>query len=281
MVHPARILEDLGIHPSKSLGQNFLADENIARKIVAHSVTRGAHVVEVGPGLGALTRLILDKAASLHAIEIDGRLARYLENELKGSGLIVLEQDFLDLREGLIEKWVDEGGTSLTLVGNLPYSASGHLVMKFVSFRNHLASCGVMLQKEVARRLASSPGSREYGSLSVILQSVAGVKILFPVSRNSFYPAPEVDSAFIKIDFTPHLPWVIDDFELFKGLVNRAFQMRRKVIRNALKGHFLERGGEKRLISLLESSGISPRSRPEEIPVDRYVALANKDSGKA
>ncbi len=275
MIHPSKLLVALDMKPSKSLGQNFLSDGNIARKIVNSFVHGGDHLVEVGPGLGALTFLMEKRAASVIAVEVDGRLAEYLEREVQRESVRVIKKDFLEMEEQFFEKEMEEKGGPLTLFGNLPYSISGQIVMKIITLRKFFKGGYIMLQREVARRLTSSPGSKEYGALTVLLQGVSRVRLLFPVSKHSFYPVPEVDSSFLEIDFSHALGWTIDNFPLFRMVVNRIFQKRRKMIKNAIGSLSEELGMEQeRFLETLEKEGISPYIRPENVSVERFVALA-------
>ncbi len=275
--HPSKILTSLNFRPRKERGQSFLADGNIARKIVEQVRPDGEFIVEVGPGLGALTFLLEGRARAIRAVEVDNTLAGYLREKMRGEGVEVIVADFLKLKEEVFASWSREAPGGVKVVGNLPYSISGPLVFRFVELRTYLSSCHVMLQKEVARRLASGPGGKEYGSPSVILQAIAGVKVLFSVSRNCFYPVPEVDSSFLEIDFSAGGEWEIRDFPLFSRLVNAAFSGRRKVIRNALAPHLASLGirGRDEVERLLEKARISPGDRPERVPVENFVALAN------
>jgi 16S rRNA (adenine1518-N6/adenine1519-N6)-dimethyltransferase len=275
--HPGKVLTSLGFKPRKERGQSFLADKNVARKILESVAADGDFVVEVGPGLGALTFLLEEKAKTLKAVEIDKTLAQYLKGKVWGEGVEIIQGDFLQVEEETFASWYREAGGGIKVVGNLPYSISGPLVFRFVELRDYLSACYVMLQKEVARRMASLPGGKEYGSASVILQAVAGVKVLFSVSRNCFFPVPEVDSSFLEIDFSGASPGEINNFSTFSGLVNAAFSGRRKVIRNSLLRHLGSLGirGKENLDRLLEDAGISPGDRPERVPVENFITLAN------
>lgn len=277
MEHPGKTLSSLKFVPRKERGQNFLADGNIAKKIVEVAVSPDDFVVEVGPGLGALTFLLDGKARSVKAVEIEKILADYLKKEAKGTCVEIVRADFLRLEEDLFASWFREAGGRMKIVGNLPYSISGPLVFRFVALRSYLTGCYVMLQREVARRMASSPGGKEYGASSVILQSVSRVNILFPVSRSCFFPLPDVDSSFLEIDFVGAIRREIKDFSIFSRLVHEAFSGRRKVIRNSLNrylGSFGVRGKEN-LDAIFEEAGIRPLDRPETIAVDHFIRLAN------
>jgi 16S rRNA (adenine1518-N6/adenine1519-N6)-dimethyltransferase len=277
MEHPSKILASLGIRARKSLGQNFLADGNIAGKIIENSVCPGDFVLEIGPGTGVLTLPASERAAHVMAVEIDPVLAKYLRDNLSRENVEILEMDFLRFDRGRMEPLLSRAGGAVKVVGNLPYSVSGPIVFKLIELRDCISYCYVMLQKEVAGRLASPPGSKEYGALSVILQAVAGVSILFNVSRNSFFPIPEVDSAFLEIDFTRGPVRRIENFRTFVSVVNAAFEKRRKTMKNALKGLLKARGFEsdEAMERLFDRAGIDPRKRPERISAGDFINLAN------
>lgn len=277
MEHPAKVLSSLDFTPKKKRGQSFLADPNIARKIVEHAACDDEFIVEVGPGLGALTSMLAGKARAVKAVEIEKTLADYLQDRVRGTGVEVVRGDFLRLKEDIFASWSREAGGKVKIIGNLPYSISGPLIFRFVELREYLKGCYVMLQREVARRIASSPGGREYGVPSVILQAVSRVHILFSVSRNCFYPVPDVDSSFLEIDFAGAGGREIKDFNAFSKMVHAAFSGRRKVIRNALQRHLGSCGvkGKENLDRLFDEAGIRPGDRPERVSVDHFVKLAN------
>lgn len=277
MDHPAKVLAALGFSPRKGLGQNFLADGNIARKIVETAVDEDEWVVEIGPGLGALTFLLEEKAKVVKAIEVDRGLAGYLREHVGKAVVEIVEGDVLKIGEEVFASWSKEAGSRIKIVGNLPYSISGPLIFRLIELRRYLSRCFVMLQREVATRIASPPGGKDYGAISVILQAVGKVEVRFPVSRNCFYPVPEVDSSFVEIDFARGDPFQVDDFHTFTRIVHAAFSGRRKVIRNALVKHLASMGieGKDRLGELLGAAGIQPGERPERISVEQFVKLAN------
>ena len=221
----------LDLKPTKKLGQNFVTDQNTVEKIVRTSnVTKDSHVLEVGPGLGSLTLALLAKGAKVTAVEIDSRLAELLPITAKSKGfsdsqLSVINKDALEIT-------TDDVDNPDVLVANLPYNVSVpviiHILENFPSIKNYL----VMVQSEVADRLAAGPGSRTYGSPSVKLQWYAEVSKAGSISRNVFWPVPNVDSDLVQINRKADVDESIRK-ELF-AVVDAAFSQRRKMLRSAL-----------------------------------------------
>ncbi len=214
----------------KKLGQNFLTDRNTIRKIVQSAeIQPGDHVVEIGPGFGALTSAILEVCPSFTAVEKDRKLAAFIREEYPSVNLVesdILEVDFAKLAE--------EG--SVKVMGNIPYSITSPILFKLLENRSHIISETLMMQHEVALRLAANPGTKEYGILAVQLQTFCDVRYLFKVGKKVFRPRPEVDSAVVRIipKKTP-----LDDCETeFRRFVRLAFQQRRKTLQNNLKQHY-------------------------------------------
>lgn len=209
----------------KSLGQNFLTDSNIARKIVdALSISDGDMVVEIGPGKGALTNLLVSKYANVIAVEKDERLCSSLKHELSAfSNLNIIHADFLNYEFPV-------SNSRIKVVGNIPYNLTSKIVSKLVDERKEIDFAILMVQEEVAERLSAHVGTKEFGSISVRLQLVADVRKLFPVTPTCFQPRPGVNSRVIKITFEEREP-LIDEYK-FVDFVKRAFGMRRKMFRH-------------------------------------------------
>ncbi|MGO9480475.1 MAG: 16S rRNA (adenine(1518)-N(6)/adenine(1519)-N(6))-dimethyltransferase RsmA [Candidatus Kryptoniota bacterium] len=209
----------------KSLGQNFLSDPNIARKIVeAMSILEDDTVIEIGPGKGALTALLGAKNANIIAVEKDNQLCISLKHQLFGfSNLNIIHNDFL--------KYVIPSEASrVKVVGNIPYNLTSKIVSRLVDERRKIDYAILMVQEEVAERLSAHTGTKEFGSISIRLQLVAGVRKLFPVAPTCFQPRPKVNSRVIKIVFKEREP-LIDENE-FVDFVKKAFGMRRKMFRH-------------------------------------------------
>jgi 16S rRNA (adenine1518-N6/adenine1519-N6)-dimethyltransferase len=252
--------------PKKSLGQHFITDPNILRRIVAGSGVRaGDRVLEIGPGLGSLTRALLNAGARLWAIEADSRMVEYLESlglkELHLRVADALETDYLGLAE--------EAGAPLRLVANLPYNISGPLIVRLLQQRKAFVSMTVMLQRDVAERLLALPGHRTRGALSVLVQTFCSAQALFRLGPGAFRPAPKVESAVIRLDVLAEPVAPLEDEELLRKLVRGAFGKRRKMLRNSLRGICIE------LDALLREAGLQGTERPEELPATAWIALAN------
>jgi 16S rRNA (adenine1518-N6/adenine1519-N6)-dimethyltransferase len=265
----------LDLKPTKKLGQNFVTDQNTVEKIVRTSkVSKDSVVLEVGPGLGSLTLALLATGAKVFAVEIDQRLAELLPITAKSKGfsgdqLEVINKDALEITTNEIKN-------PNILVANLPYNVSVpviiHILETFPSIENYL----VMVQSEVADRLAASPGSRTYGSPSVKLQWYGEVSKAGSVSRSVFWPVPNVDSDLVQITRKKDVDQSIRK-ELF-AVVDAAFSQRRKMLRSALSSMC---AGSEKASEILESAQIDPQLRGEALNVDDYVRLtyAMKKSG--
>jgi 16S rRNA (adenine1518-N6/adenine1519-N6)-dimethyltransferase len=278
LLNPTEIRElaaKLGLKPTKKLGQNFVIDQNTVEKIVRTSnVSKDSIVLEVGPGLGSLTLALMATGAKVIAVEIDERLAELLPNTAKAKGfgesqLIVINKDALEISK-------NDVNNPDVLVANLPYNVSVpviiHILETFPSIKNYL----VMVQSEVADRLAASPGSRTYGSPSVKLQWYAEVSKAGSISRNVFWPVPNVDSDLVQLHRRNNVDESIRK-ELF-AVVDAAFSQRRKMLRSALSSMC---GGSEKASEILESVQIDPRLRGEALNVSDYVRLTEgmKKSG--
>jgi 16S rRNA (adenine1518-N6/adenine1519-N6)-dimethyltransferase len=269
------LAEKLDLKPTKKLGQNFVTDQNTVEKIVRTSkVSKDSIVLEVGPGLGSLTLALLATGAKVFAVEIDQRLAKLLPITAKSKGfsgdqLEVINKDALEITSKDIEN-------PSILVANLPYNVSVpviiHILETFPSIENYL----VMVQSEVADRLAATPGSRTYGSPSVKLQWYGEVSKAGSVSRSVFWPVPNVDSDLVQITRKKDVDQSIRK-ELF-AVVDAAFSQRRKMLRSALSSMC---AGSEKASQILESAQIDPQLRGEALNVDDYVRLtyAMKKSG--
>lgn len=250
--------------PRKRFGQHFLVAPGIIRKIVeAIAPQAGDTVIEIGPGLGALTEPLLERLERLHVVEIDRDLAAALRARFPAARLIVHEEDALSFDFGALES-----SGPLKIVGNLPYNISSPLLFRLAEVADKVSEMHFMLQKEVVDRMVAAPGSRDYGRLSVMLQYRFQMERLFIVPPGAFDPPPKVDSAVVRM-----MPRKVgagetaSDEALFARLVAAAFAQRRKMLRNTLK----EFGGE----ALLAAQGIAPSARAETLAVVEFVRLAN------
>ncbi len=218
------------VRPKKHLGQHFLKDANIARKITACLDEKYPVVCEVGPGTGILTRFLLERETlqQLTLIEVDSESVEYLNHHFSDPRLQVAEADFLkaDLTQWFPDKFA--------VIGNFPYNISSQIFFKVLENRNRIPEVTGMIQKEVADRLAASPGSKTYGILSVLLQAWYDIDYCFTVSETVFYPPPKVKSAVIRLRRNQTSTLACDE-TLFFQVVKTAFGQRRKTLRNALK----------------------------------------------
>ena len=271
-VHPGKLLAALGLSPRKALGQNFLADRNVAAKIVALARSFGPPFLEIGPGLGALTDPLAEAGAPVVAVEIDRGMAAYLRNRFPGTGVEILEADFLAVTE---EEWRARFPAGGTVVGNLPYSISSPVVLRLIELRDRFPRAVLMLQREVVDRLCAGPGGKEYGILSVYLGVLAETRKEFAVRRTCFHPAPDVDSAVMSVRFVADHPEAL--VAALRTVVRAAFAHRRKTLRNA-PVPFLP-GGAAQWCELLLGAGIDPAGRAEEVPPAAYFALARAFAG--
>jgi 16S rRNA (adenine1518-N6/adenine1519-N6)-dimethyltransferase len=251
-------------HPRKRFGQHFLHDPAVIGRIIAAVDPRpGEHLVEIGPGRGAITAGLLAAAGRLDAIELDRDLIEPLTTRFTAAGLRLHQADAL--RFDLCA--LVPPGERLRLVGNLPYNISTPLLFRFLDQAECLADLHLMLQREVAERITAEPGSKAYGRLSVMVQAWCRTELLFLIRPGAFLPPPKVDSAFLRL--VPHrpLPHPIEDPDYFARLVAQAFSQRRKTLRNSLKG-LVDAG-------LLVATGIDPGARAEALGVETFARLAN------
>lgn len=271
---PRTLLERLGLKPQKSLGQHFLTQPKQARRIVAAlDLTPEDVVLEVGPGLGALTCLLAEQAGRLVALELDRRLAEFLEQEFKNQPrVLILCQDVLTYDLMALAR---EAGRPLKVVGNLPYQITSPLLFKLAAEKAAVERAVLMMQQEVARRLAATPGGKEYGILSVLLQYDFAVESLFSLGPGNFYPPPQVTSTVVRLRPRTFQPAATHP-ELLRRLVRLAFGHRRKTLANSLAAGAADLGlSPAQVPELLKAVGIEPQRRAETVSVAEFVVLAN------
>jgi 16S rRNA (adenine1518-N6/adenine1519-N6)-dimethyltransferase len=247
--------------PRKRFGQHFLHEKHfIARIVEAIDPQPNDSIVEIGPGLGALTRPLLERVAHLHVVEIDRDIVARLRGEYRAEQLTIHEGDALEFDFAAL-------GDNLRVAGNLPYNISTPLLFHLAQQTQCIRDATFMLQKEVVERMAARPGGKEYGRLSVMLQVKFAVQALFNVPPGAFRPPPKVDSAVVRL--TPlgsRAPRIVDE-RAFGELVTAAFSQRRKMLRHALKRWF-----EPDVLAALE---IDPLSRAERLSPEQFVRCAN------
>lgn len=259
-----------GLRARKRWGQHFLCDPAVARRIVdTAEVGPETTVLEIGPGLGALSDELAERAGQLHLLEIDrGLAARLRERYAERSHVRVIEGDVLEVP---LADLIPE--PRATVVSNLPYNISTPIVFLLRDLRARFPRAVLMLQREVAMRLAARPGSADYGVTSVLVQAVAEVRVVFVVSRRSFLPPPQVDSAVIDVRWSDGLRVDVKDAGTFEGLVRAAFGQRRKMLRNAL-ADFLATHGENGATAFARA-GIDPTARAETLDLAAFARLAD------
>lgn len=249
------------IAPRKSLGQNFLRDENVARKIVdALDLHRDEIVVEIGPGTGALTKYLTKATATAVGIEVDKRAAAVLRSSF-GDGVDIIVADVLQVDLHLL---ASKYRKPLRVVGNIPYYITSEILFRLFDSRTAVQDATLMMQLEVAQRLIAKPKSKHYGILSVSTQFYTEPEILFKVSRNSFYPKPKVDSAVVRFAFKKELPSC--NIPLFTNIVRSTFGKRRKTLRNGLR--YMGFSDEQ-----LNALRFDIKRRPEELSVAGFLEL--------
>ena len=247
----------------KRFGQNFLTDSHVLNNIIdAIGPRRGQAMVEIGPGLAAMTALLLKDLDHMHVVELDRDLVARLEKAYPRERLTVHSGDALKFDFGSIP--VPEG-QRLRVVGNLPYNISSPLLFHLAEFAPLVEDQHFMLQKEVVERMVAEPGTKAYSRLSVMLQWRYDMELLFIVPPEAFDPPPQVDSAIVRM--IPKRQMLACDGERLEKVVAKAFSQRRKVIRNCVAGMFTE--------AQLVEAGIDPGARPEAVGLEQYVALAN------
>ena len=266
-----KLLAEHGLHPKKRLGQSFLIDQNVLNRIVeASGAGPGVRILEIGPGLGVVTRELAARGAKVVAVEVDHSLQPLLEETLAGAGEVsLIFEDFLkvDLPKLLDdERWA--------VVGNLPYYITTPIIARLLESKPLISSMLIMVQREVADRIAAAPGSGEYGSLSVLIQYHCEIERVMKVSRNVFYPIPDVDSELLKLSVRGTPAVDVSDETLFFLVVRAAFGKRRKTLLNALSSS-LELGWDKgRAGQVLDAAGIDASRRGETLSLEEFGTLS-------
>ena len=273
------LLETHRLAARRDLGQNFLCDERIAEQLARiAAVEPGDRVVEIGTGLGILTRALAARAARVVSVEVDAGIVRALRSEaLLPAEVELIHGDALELDLGAL---VGEGPEPVRVVGNLPYAVASPILRRLLDLGARLESWSVMLQKEPARRLLAEPGSRAYGSLSVLHQLVATVKIGLDLHRRCFYPVPRVSSTFLHITPRREAPLAPGELRMVEGVVRAAFAHRRKTIVNSLRA--AAEGSpfsSERIEETLARFGIDRRARAESLSPEQWLGVARDLAG--
>lgn len=277
------ISEKHGFRRADSLGQNFLVDRNIIEKIIdAAELTENTLVIEIGPGMGALTQVAAEKAGKVIAVEIDRHLIPVL-GEVVGhlDNVEIINQDILktDINE-LIESEKKNFATSdheidkVVILGNLPYYITTPIIMGILERQIEMDTMVIMMQKEVAERIVAEPGGKTYGALSIACQFFCETNYVTTVPRTVFQPQPKVDSAVLRLDKRTELPWEIGagGRKLFFEVVRAGFNRRRKTLLNALTALGIDKT---ELRSILDEAGVEPSRRAETLSIQEFANVAN------
>jgi 16S rRNA (adenine1518-N6/adenine1519-N6)-dimethyltransferase len=275
MQSPLSLLRKHGVRPLKRLGQNFLCDPNILEKIVRIAEVRDTDtVVEIGSGIGALTALLAARARRVIALEVDRRLVEVLKEELREASNIeivpgdVLKYDFATAQP--------EGGEGrIRVVGNVPYNLSSLIVLRLLDYRMSIDRAVLMLQREVAERLAAAPGTKDYGPLSVYVALYTQPRLEMRVPASCFVPRPEVDSRVLRLDMRREPLCAVENPALFRNVVRSCFAKRRKTLLNNLRQSGLPVRPEA-VPALLVELGIDGTRRAETLSVLEFASLSNR-----
>ncbi|MBQ5840685.1 MAG: 16S rRNA (adenine(1518)-N(6)/adenine(1519)-N(6))-dimethyltransferase RsmA [Clostridia bacterium] len=267
------LLERHGFHFSKKLGQNFLINPSVCPRMAeACGATPDSGVLEIGPGIGVLTRELAQRAGHVVAIELDDRLPPVLAETLAGQDHVKIVQGDcmkLDLHRLLREEF---GDCPVSVCANLPYYITSPIIMGLLESRLPITSITVMVQKEAAQRLCATPGTREAGAVTLAVAYYAEAETLFQVSRGSFMPAPNVDSSVIRLTIRQQPPCQVRDEKTLFRLIRAGFGQRRKTLLNSLTAAGFTKEA---LADGLATAGLSPTARAEELTLPQFAALAD------
>lgn len=272
------ILSTYGLAAKKSLGQNFIIDTNILKNIVeAGEITERTTVIEVGPGIGALTEQLAKKAGKVIAFEIDDRLLPVLADTLSPySNIEIIHEDILNVDLNAFYASHLEDAEEIVVVANLPYYITTPIILRFLESGLPIDRMVLMMQKEVASRLSAHPSTKAYGSLSIAVQYYMDAKIAFTVPKTVFMPQPNVDSAIIKLSKKEESTFTVEDEKLFFILTRSAFVQRRKTLWNNLQVAFgKDEEVKDKMKEALDAAQIDPGRRGETLSIEEFARLAN------
>lgn len=268
-----KIFKEHGLAPKKWLGQNLLADSLYLNKIVqAAGIIAGETVVEVGAGLGVLTSALLRRGAKVFALEVDSGFFRVLKEKFAGSPEVelihadALKYDFPSLSRRI---------GKLRVVANLPYNISSRLLFMFQESHDIFTSLHILLQKEVAERLVADPGTKDYGVLTVLVGTNAKVELVFDIPPHAFFPAPEVTSTLVRVEFPDISPFQVQDRRLLTRLVKASFAGRRKTLRNTLRNNRALGVRPEALAQAADAAGIDLGRRGETLSFAEFARFAD------
>ena len=277
------VLERHGFTFKKSFGQNFLTDTNILQKIVdTAEIDDQVNVIEIGPGIGALTEFLAERAAQVMAFEIDHRLVPILADTLRDfENVTVVNEDILKVDLAQHIQNFKNPDLPIKVVANLPYYITTPILMHLIESGIPFSEFVVMMQKEVADRISAQPNTKAYGSLSIAVQYYMTAKVAFIVPRTVFVPAPNVDSAILKMVRRPEPAVAVEDEKFFFKVSKASFTHRRKTLWNNLTGYFGKTEEIKdKLTKALEQAGLSPSVRGEALGLEEFASLADALKGQ-
>ena len=277
------VLERHGFTFKKSFGQNFLTDTNILQKIVdTAEIDDQVNVIEIGPGIGALTEFLAERAAQVMAFEIDHRLVPILADTLRDfDNLTVVNEDILKVDLAQHIQNFKNPDLPIKVVANLPYYITTPILMHLIESGIPFSEFVVMMQKEVADRISAKPNTKAYGSLSIAVQYYMTAKVAFIVPRTVFVPAPNVDSAILKMVRRPEPAVAVEDEKFFFKVSKASFTHRRKTLWNNLTGYFGKTDEIKdKLTKALDQAGLSPSVRGEALGLEEFASLADALKGQ-
>ena len=277
------VLERHGFTFKKSFGQNFLTDTNILQKIVdTAEIDDQVNVIEIGPGIGALTEFLAERAAQVMAFEIDHRLVPILADTLRDfDNVTVVNEDILKVDLAQHIQNFKNPDLPIKVVANLPYYITTPILMHLIESGIPFSEFVVMMQKEVADRISAKPNTKAYGSLSIAVQYYMTAKVAFIVPRTVFVPAPNVDSAILKMVRRPEPAVAVEDEKFFFKVSKASFIHRRKTLWNNLTGYFGKTDEIKdKLTKALDQAGLSPSVRGEALGLEEFASLADALKGQ-
>ena len=270
------LMKKYNLTANKKLGQNFLVDSEAINSIVASAnLTKKDMVIEIGPGLGTLTSMLIEKAGKVIAIELDDRMIKILGDRfLLYDNFELINEDVLKVDlSSLIEK--NSEFENIKVVANLPYYITTPIIMKLLENRLKIESITIMIQKEVAERIVATPGSKLSGAITYSVHYYAEPEKIALVPNTSFIPSPEVDSEVIKLNIRKSPPVKIDNEKLFFNVIKASFMQRRKTLSNGLVNGGIVKNKAK-AIEILKNMGLEENVRGEELTLEQFVNLSNK-----
>ena len=273
------VIKKHNLRLTKSLGQNFLNDDNVVRKIVdAADLDKDTLALEIGPGIGSMTKELAWRAAGVVAIEIDKHLIPALNDNLSEfSNIDIINNDVMKANiDSIISEYKNKyNSKAVKVVANLPYYITTPIIMRFLEEVKGIDGMVFMVQKEVAQRMVSGPGTKDYGALSVAVQFYCKPAIIFDVPPHCFIPQPEVHSTIIRLDILKEPSVRVDDKELYFRLVKASFGQRRKTLVNGLANAGFLRKDKEQIKQIIESMGLKDNIRGEVLTVQQFGELSN------